>query len=206
MLKDDDRMIFSKVVAFALSSPIDTYRQNMLTHKVPTLRKTGYGMGAGLVASSLVAIPCHKTIAFMEQYQMHDILSVAIGVIVGNIVKIPILYNYKRLQTGLKLTRHVPMNTLHGVMKLSLVEDVIEETVKYAMTKNRLKTGDSSMGRNVVESAMLFSIAYPFDILKNRGLYGMTSIAGGKRDFVSKALHKNIQNALFFHFLKVKSV
>jgi hypothetical protein len=47
----------------------------------------------------------------------------------------------------------------------------------------------------ITESALLFSIAYPFDILKNQGLY---HIKGGKKDFVSKAIHKNLQNVLFF--------
>lgn len=205
MLKDDDRMILSKSVSFAISSPIDTYRQNKLIHKTPTLRKTCNGMGAGFIASSLVAIPCHKTISFLERYQMNDILSVAIGVIVANIFKIPVLYNYKRVQTGLKLTKKVPIGNLKGVMKLSLIEDILEETVKYSLSKKNMKT-EPSLSRNVLESALLFSISYPFDIAKNRGLYGMSHIKGGKKDFASKAIHKNLQNMLFFNLLKVKVV
>lgn len=205
MLKDDDRMILSKSVAFAISSPIDTYRQNTLIHQPPTLRKACYGMGAGLVASSLIAIPCHKTISFLERYQMNEILSVTIGVIVANVFKIPVLYNYKRVQTGLKMTKKVPMRSLKKVMKLSLIEDILEETVKYSLSKKNMTT-ESSLTRNVLESALLFSISYPFDILKNRGLYGMTNIKGGKKDFASKAIHKNLQNVLFFNMLKMKVV
>lgn len=205
MMKDDDRMILSKSVSFAISSPIDTYRQNKLIQKSPTLRKTCNGMGAGLIASSLVAIPCHKTISFLERFQMNEILSVAIGVIVANIFKIPVLYNYKRVQTGLKLTKKVPMGSLKEVVKLSLIEDVLEETVKYSLTKKNM-TAEPSLTRNVLESALLFSISYPFDILKNRGLYGMINIKGGKKDFASKAIHKNLQNMLFFNMLKVKVV
>ena len=206
MLKDDDRMILSKSVSFAISSPIDTYRQNKLIHENPTLRKTCHGMGAGFIAASLVAIPCHKTISFLERYQMNEILSVAIGVMVANIFKVPILYNYKRVQTGLKLTKKVPMQSLKEVMKLSLVEDVLEETVKYSLSKRNMAASESSVVKNVMESALLFSIAYPFDILKNRGLYGMAHIKGGKKDFASKAIHKNLQNVLFFNLLKVKVV
>lgn len=205
MLKDDDRMILSKSVSFAISSPIDTYRQNKLIQKNPTLKKSCSGIGAGLVASSLIAIPCHKTISFLERYQVNEILSVAIGVIVANIFKIPVLYNYKRVQTGLKLTKNVPMGSLKEVMKLSLIEDILEETVKYSLTKKNMTT-ESSLTRNVLESALLFSISYPFDILKNRGLYGMMHIKGGKKDFASKAVHKNLQNMLFFNMLKVKVV
>ena len=205
MLKDDDRMILSKSVSFAISSPIDTYRQNKLIQKSPTLKKSCSGIGAGLVASSLIAIPCHKTISFLERYQVNEILSVAIGVIVANIFKIPVLYNYKRVQTGLKLTKNVPMGSLKEVMKLSLIEDILEETVKYSLTKKNMTT-ESSLTRNVLESALLFSISYPFDILKNRGLYGMMHIKGGKKDFASKAVHKNLQNMLFFNMLKVKVV
>jgi len=206
MLKDDDRMILSKSVSFAISSPIDTYRQNKLIHETPTLRKTCHGVGAGLIASSMVAYPCHKTISFLERYQMNEILSVAIGVIVANVFKIPVLYNYKRVQTGLKLTKNVPMGSLKEVMKLSLVEDILEETVKYTLSKKNMTAAEPSLTRNVLESALLFSISYPFDILKNRGLYGMSNIKGGKKDFASKAIHKNLQNMLFFNMLKVKVV
>tara|TARA_Y100000389_G_scaffold205144_1_gene264050 strand:- start:8438 stop:9055 length:618 start_codon:yes stop_codon:yes gene_type:complete len=205
MLKDDDRMILSKSVAFAISSPIDTYRQNKLIHKNPTLKKSCFGMGAGFIASSLVAIPCHKTISFLERYQMNEIVSVSIGVIVANIFKIPILYNYKRIQTGLKLTKKVPMNTLKEVMKLCLVEDILEETVKYSLSKKNMTT-ESSLTRNALESVLLFSISYPFDIIKNRGMYGLAHIKGGKKDFASKAIHKNLQNVLFFNMLKLKIV
>ena len=180
MLKDDDRMILSKSVSFAISSPIDTYRQNKLIQKSPTLKKSCSGIGAGLVASSLIAIPCHKTISFLERYEVNEVLSVAIGVIVANIFKIPVLYNYKRVQTGLKLTKKVPMGNLKEVMKLSLIEDILEETVKYSLTKKNMTT-EPSLTRNVLESALLFSISYPFDILKNRGLYGMMHIKGGRK-------------------------
>lgn len=197
-MKDDDKIIMSKTLAFAISSPIDTYRQNKLTHNAPTLKKTYAGIGTGIVASSLIAIPCHKTISFLEKVEMNELLSVSIGVLIANIFKIPILYNYRRVQTGLKITKKVPMNKLREVMKVSLIEDVLEETVKYNISKKRMNAGESTVMRNIIESVMLFSIAYPFDIIKNRGIYDMAHIRGGKKDFVSKAMHKNIQNVLFF--------
>lgn len=201
-LKDEDKIILSKSLAFSISSPIDTYRQNTLVQKPVTLRKTCIGVSSGLFVSSLISIPCHKTIAFLEDRNMSGIFAVAIGVVMANIVKIPVIYNYKKLQTGVKLTKSIPFNNLKNVMKLSLIEDVIEESVKYTISKNKINNPDGSTWKmTLLESALLFSIAYPFDILKNRGLYGIAKLNGSKRDFASKVVHKNMQNVLFFHLL-----
>lgn len=225
-LKEDDKIIVSKSLAFSISSPIDTFRQNALIKKPVTMRKTCIGIGTGLLVSSLISIPCHKTISYLEQYNMNQLLSVAIGVIIANIVKIPIIYNYKKIQTGIKLTKNIPMNNLKNVMKISLVEDVIEETVKYTISKKKIASSEkvssntntsmsikekipsteksfsrSSWKRTLLESALLFSLSYPFDILKNRGLYGIANLGGSKIDFASKVAHKNLQNILFLQLL-----
>jgi len=220
-LKEDDKIIVSKSLAFCISSPIDTFRQNGLIDKPMTLKKTCIGMGTGLLVSSLIAIPCHKTISYLEQYNMNQLLSVAIGVVIANVVKIPIIYNYKKIQTGIKLTKSIPMSNLKNVMKISLIEDVIEETVKYTISKNKIASSEkissntnteeipsteksasrSSWKRTLLESALLFSLSYPFDILKNRGLYGIANLSGSKIDFVSKVAHKNLQNVLFLQLL-----
>lgn len=201
-LKDEDKIILSKSLAFSISSPIDTYRQNTLVQKPVTLRKTCIGVSSGLFVSSLISIPCHKTIAFLEERNINDILAVVLGVIMANIVKIPVIYNYKKLQTGVKLTKNFPLNDLKNVIKLSLIEDVIEESVKYTISKNKInKPSESTWKMTLLESALLFSLSYPFDILKNRGLYGIAKLNGSKRDFASKVMHKNMQNVLFFHLL-----
>ena len=226
-LKEDDKIIVSKSLAFSISSPIDTFRQNALIEKPVTMRKTCIGMGTGLLVSSLISIPCHKTISYLEQYNMNQLLSVAAGVIIANVVKIPIIYNYKKIQTGIKLTKSIPMSSLKNVMKISLIEDVIEETVKYTISKNKIASSEkissntntsmsttekipstvksanstSSWKRTLLESALLFSLSYPFDILKNRGLYGIANLSGSKIDFASKVAHKNLQNVLFLQLL-----
>lgn len=201
-LKEDDKIIVSKSLAFSISSPIDTFRQNALIDKPVTMKKTCIGMGSGLLVSSLISIPCHKTISYLEQYNLNQLVSVALGVVIANIVKIPIIYNYKKIQTGIKMTKSIPMSNLRNVMKISLIEDVIEESIKYNISKKKIvKKSDSTMGNTLLESALLFSLSYPFDILKNRGLYGIANLSGSKIDFASKVAHKNLQNVLFLQLL-----
>ena len=201
-LKEDDKIIVSKSLAFSISSPIDTFRQNALIDKPVTMKKTCIGMGSGLLVSSLISIPCHKTISYLEQYNLNQLVSVALGVVIANIVKIPIIYNYKKIQTGIKMTKSIPMSNLRNVMKISLIEDVIEESIKYNISKKKIvKKSDSTMGNTLLESALLFSLSYPFDILKNRGLYGIANLSGNKIDFASKVAHKNLQNVLFLQLL-----
>lgn len=204
-LKDDDKMIVSKSLAFSISSPIDTFRQNTLLKKPLTIKKTCIGVGSGLLVSSLITIPCHKTISFLEKHNINQLLSIAIGVLVANIVKIPIIYNYKKIQTGIKLTKHIPMNKIKNVMKISLIEDVVEESIKYTLSKKKISSSEnktkSSLTQTIFESALLFSLSYPFDILKNRNIYNIANLNGNKLDFVSKVMHKNIQNILFLQLL-----
>lgn len=212
-LKEDDKIIVSKSLAFCISSPIDTFRQNALIEKPITMKKTFIGMGAGLIVSSLISIPCHKTISYLEQYNINQLLSVTIGVLIANIVKIPIIYNYKKIQTGIKVTKSIPLSNLKNVMKISLIEDVIEESLKYTISRKRISeklspttekiasTNEPPWKRTLLESALLFSLSYPFDILKNRGLYGIANLNGSKLDFASKVAHKNLQNVLFLQLL-----
>jgi len=97
------------------------------------------------------------------------------------------------------------MNNLKNVMKISLIEDIIEESIKYTLSKKRIaaekSTVESSWKTTLLESALLFTLSYPFDILKNRGLYGISNLNGNKLDFASKVVHKNLQNVLFLQIL-----
>ena len=207
-LKEDDKIIVSKSVAFCISSPIDTFRQNVLIKKPVTMKKVFSGIGTSLIVSSLISIPCHKTISYLEQYNINQLISVTIGVLIANVVKIPIIYNYKKIQTGIKITKCITINNLKNVMKISLIEDVIEESIKYTISKKRItsseklsSTNEHSLKRTLLESALLFSLSYPFDILKNRGLYGIVNLNGSKLDFASKVAHKNLQNVMFLQLI-----
>lgn len=203
-LKEDDKIIVAKSLAFSISSPIDTFRQNTLIKKPFTLKKTCIGMSSGLLSSSLISVTCHKTISYLEKYNVNQFLSVAIGVLMANIVKIPIIYNYKKIQTGIKLTKYIPFNNLKNVMKISLLEDIIEESIKYALSKRKIRSTDKPdfLWKNtLIESGLLFSLSYPFDILKNRGVYGISNLNGNKLDFASKIIHKNFQNIMFLQLI-----
>jgi hypothetical protein len=203
-LKEDDKIIVAKSLAFSISSPIDTFRQNILIKKPFTLKKTCIGMSSGLLSSSLISVTCHKTISYLEKYNINQLLSVAIGVLMANVVKIPIIYNYKKVQTGIKLTRCIPFNNLKNVMKISLIEDIIEESIKYTLSKKRMKTTNNTESlweSTLLESGLLFSLSYPFDILKNRGVYGISNLNGNKLDFATKVLHKNLQNVMFLQLI-----
>ena len=203
-LKEDDRIIVAKSLSFSMSSPIDTFRQNTLIKKPFTLKKTCIGMGTGLLSSLLISTTCHKTISYLEKYNINQFLSVAIGVLMANIVKIPIIYNYKKIQTGIKITKCIPINNLKNVMKISIIEDIIEESIKYTLSKKRIASTEKKhfLWKNtLLESGLLFSLSYPFDILKNRGMYGISNLNVNKLDFVSKVIHKNLQNIMFLQLI-----
>jgi hypothetical protein len=203
--KEDDKLIAAKSVAFSLSSPIDTFRQNTLTKRKISLVKVINGVFTGLISATCITTPCHKTIsAFDSNNNCCQIVAVFCGVLIASIIKTPIMYNYKRVQIGMKMTTKIPMKSLKNVASISLVEDVIEESVKYTLYKYRLRNKSThTLVQTCAESFLLFAISYPFDILKNRGMYGISNLKGDKLDFISKAIHKNLQNVFFFQLLTV---
>jgi len=200
--KDDDRMILAKTLSFSLSSPIDTFRQNILTKRKPSFEKTINSIFTGFITSACITIPCHKTIYALENNRCCQVVAVALGVLIASLVKTPILYNYKRVQVGLRMTTKIPIKSLKDVASVNLVEDIIEESVKYTLSRNRMRTNTKhSFSQTCAESVLLFTLTYPFDIMKNRGMYGICDLKGNKLDFVLKAMHKNLQNMIFFNLL-----
>lgn len=202
--KDDDRMILAKSLSFSLSSPIDTFRQNILTKRKPSLEKTVTGVFTGFITAACITIPCHKTIYALENNRCCQVVAVALGVLIASLIKTPIIYNYKRIQVGMRMTTKIPLKSLKDVASINLVEDIIEESVKYTLSRNRMRRTDTSthtFAQTCAESVLLFTLSYPFDIMKNRGMYGICDLKGNKLDFVSKAMHKNLQNVIFFNLL-----
>ena len=53
----------------------------------------------------------------------------------ANIVKIPIIYNYKKINRY-KVNKMYSINN-SNVMKISLLEDIIEESIKYAYQREK---------------------------------------------------------------------
>jgi hypothetical protein len=200
--KDDNRLIVAKSLSFSLASPIDTLRQNILTKRKPSFEKTINGVLAGIISTACITIPCHKTISALENNKCCQVVAVAAGVLIGSLIKTPVIYNYKRIQVGLRMTTKIPMKSLKDVASINLVEDIIEESIKYMLSRNRMRRDTKhNFAQSCAESVILFTIAYPFDIMKNRGMHGMCDLKGNKLDFISKAMHKNMQNMIFFNLL-----
>jgi predicted PurR-regulated permease PerM len=169
----------------------------------PTLKKMINGIFTSFITGACISFPCHKTIAFCEQMKLNQLLSVTLGVIAANIVKTPIIFNYKRVQIGMKMINKIPFSNVSQVVKLNLLEDIIEESAKYTMAKYKMQNKEhNTFIRNFGESILLFALCYPLDIFKNKKIYGINILKANKNDFLTKALHKNVQNILFFRMLK----
>tara|TARA_B100000405_G_scaffold302836_1_gene267304 strand:- start:5509 stop:6177 length:669 start_codon:yes stop_codon:yes gene_type:complete len=209
--KEHDHIIACKSVSYALSSPIDTFRQNRLLLRPMTMRKLVKGGISAYGASFCIAYPCHKVMALCsEKFNMKNVAPIIFGVLVANIVKTPILMNHKSFQTGLSLTKKFNVNTVKEVIKISMVEDVIEESAKFAFARYNMKQRSDTTNINsshnkmlicCLQAAALFSISYPFDVLKNRRMYSTANINVSSSDFFVKAIHKNIQNMMFFSMI-----
>ncbi len=200
--KEHDRIIACKSASYALSSPLDTLRQNKLLSRSVTLGKLARGGISAYCASFCIAYPCHKVMALCtEHFDLKSLAPIVIGVLVANVVKTPILIRHKSIQTGLSLSKRISSN-VKDVIKISVVEDIIEESTKYAFAKHNMKsiTTDTTnkLFVSCLQAAALFCISYPFDIQKNIRFYSSRNLKASSHDFVLKALQKNVQNAMFF--------
>lgn len=200
--KEHDRIIACKAASYAFSSPLDTFRQNRLLSRSVTLGKFAKGAISAYCASFCIAYPCHKVMAFCtEHLDLKSCAPVIFGVLVANVVKTPILINHKSIQTGLSLSKKISSN-VKDVIKISVVEDVIEESAKYAFARHNMESFTTDTSNKLLvcclQAAALFCISYPFDIQKNMRFYSSRNLQVSSHDFVLKALQKNVQNAIFF--------
>lgn len=205
--RKNEKIILSKSIAFALSSPIDTVRQNILTKNTIKPSRIIKSIPHGFIASFLISLPCHTTINILENTIDNEIFAIILGVLVANTIKIPIIYNYKKVQTGMQvINKNKKLKSISNIIKISACEDIIEESIKYNFAKQKLsdsKTQNTIFTNDYFQSLILFSIVYPFDILKNKGFYNMSKIKASKYDFCMKATHKNLQNILLFQILRI---
>ncbi len=209
---EHNHIIASKSASYALSSPIDTFRQNRLLSRPMTMSKLVKGGISAYCASFCIAYPCHKIMALCtEHLNMKSVAPIVFGVLIANVVKMPILINHKSVQTGLSLSKKFNLNKMKEVIKISMVEDVMEESAKFAFARynmNHETTNINLPNRMLIsclQAAALFSISYPFDVLKNRRMYSTADINVSSSDFFVKALHKNIQNVMFFSMVSGKN-
>lgn len=195
----DELIVLSKSISTSLSSPIDTLRQNYITRRGVTFNKVRNGVFVSFISSFLITYPCQKIISFCQNRDMNQVLSVVVGVCLSNAIKSPIVYNYKRVQTGMGLTARIPLKNMSKVYGMSLIEDVLEECVRYTFT-NKNKS-EHSFHNSCRQSFTLFSLSYPFDLLKNREYHGIRNLKASKLDITTKVVHKNLQHLMYFQIL-----
>lgn len=210
-----ENIVKSKILAFSLTSPIDTVRQNIIVAKRITSKKLTTSIIGSALSCFMIASPCHLTMNAIEsRFRTENLWSESIpliaGVIIGNAFKLPVMYYYKRFQTGVKLSNGIPKGTFTKLLKVSLAEDVIEESAKMFTSKramlrkeNRNRTYNSDLLHTFIDMTLLFAIAYPFDVLKNKNFHNMTSLVITTDDFLLKAAHKNLQNVAFLSFISI---
>lgn len=191
-------MILSKTLSYTLSSSLDTFRQNRLMNLPLNFTKLRNSLCYSTFGGFAISTSCHKVIEACENSNMNTFLSVAIGVIIANFIKTPIVYNYKRIQTGLKPLLKFPKQNFTNIMKINLFEDIVEESAKYTLAKYRIKNKNEN--NLFIDSLVLFSLSYPFDLIKSSNIYNK-SIKGDPYDFCFRFLHKNIQNMIYLKTL-----
>lgn len=189
-----NKIILCKTCSFMLCSPIDTLRQNKLVNMKVTRNKLFKSIGVGGLSALCMSTTCQKTIDFCEKKEFNYILSVSLAVLLTSIVKVPLIYNYKRIQVGMK-PMLPPLSKSKSIFKLNILEDIIEEGYKYHVVKNNSKNP-------LFDSVIIFSLSYPFDIIKNRSVL-KNSINGSVKDFMHKAVYKTVQNLVFLNMTKI---
>ena len=196
--KKTNDMIIAKTLSYTLTSSLDTYRQNRLLNLPINLKKIRNGSIYATCGGFAISASCHKVIEFCESNHFNTFLSVALGVLFANIIKTPLVYNYKRVQIGIKPLFNFPKENFKNVLKLNIIEDIIEETAKYTLSNHRLKNKND---KNVLfDSLLLFSLCYPFDVIKNANVYNKC-IKGDLCDFGFRFIHKNVQNMIYLKTL-----
>lgn len=189
-----NKIILCKTCSFMICSPIDTLRQNKLVNMKLTKSKLLKSIGYGGLSALCMSTTCQKSIEFCEKHKFNYILSVSLAVLLTSMVKVPLVYNYKRIQIGLK-PMLPPLSNSKSIFKLNIIEDIVEEGYKYHLVKNNSKNP-------LFDSMVIFSLSYPFDIMKNRTIL-KDSINGSVKDFAHKAVYKNVQNLSFLNMIKL---
>ena len=202
LTKDQHRNIIkAKIGSFMLSSPIDTWRQNKLLLKPLTPGKIARGVVSSSIASTVISVPCHYSMIHLDNMKINGVVSFAIGIMVANLFKVPAVFYHKRCQTGMALRTVLPKSIWKNVIKLSIIEDLIEEGAKNHFSKLNMNSSEEVKRETVIlQGLTLFMLAYPFDVLKNRSYYN-TALKISKNDFAKKALYKNFQNMSFLSLI-----
>lgn len=188
-----NKLILCKTLAFTFSSPIDTWRQNKLVKKKISKKKIIRSALYGAASTLCISGTCHKTMEYCESKEMNQYQTILTSVFVTSLIKTPITFNYRRIQSGLPFI--IPKYTqIRNLVSLNFIEDIFEEGLKYQLVKNN--------NTNALNNAvLLFILMYPFDIMKTNQVLKL-NLRGSYRDMLHKALYKNVQNYTFFQLCK----
>ena len=180
-------IIFAKTVAGTLASPIDTIRQNRMNGSKLTAQKVVKAGATASLSSFVLSATCHKMAQYCEDVEgMRPDIAIVAGVISVACVKPPMLMLHKGVQTGLR-TRM----SWSKIMGISLVEDVVEESIKYGMSLSKEKRN------SFTDSAVLCAVTYPFDLMKNTFIYSRKMLPK-LSDIAIKVGYKMTSNVLYF--------
>ena len=187
------KLIYSRTLAYTITSPIDTVRQNMLVQANITQSKFINGL---VYASGMTVTLSNICYSMIDTPGTNIVKSLIIGLFFMNLISTPLIYNYKRVLTGLPIEiRNLGKNK--RLFMLSLLDDIGEEILKYLLST---KIPNGHFRNKFIDSLLIILLTYPTDIIKNRITYD-TPLIISKWDPFIKITHKFLQTFLFFKIL-----
>ena len=185
-----NKLIYSRTLAYTITSPIDTVRQNMLVQRNITRPKlvNGFVYASGMTVT--LSNICYGLIGTTNANIMRSLI---IGLFFMNFISTPLIYNYKRVVTGLPM-EIINIGRNKKLFILSLLDDIMEEGLKYFLST---KFPSSPYRNKLIDTLLIILFTYPTDIIKNRITYN-SSLTITQWDPIIKVSHKFIQTYLFF--------
>ena len=193
IVSNKHRLIFSRTVAYTLTSPIDTIRLNLLVNRNITKKKliNGFTYATGMTVT--LSNVCYSMVNENNNNALRSILT---GVFLMNFISTPLIYNYKRVLTGHPM-KLININKSKALFALSMFDDFVEEGLKFYLSKYHI----NNPGRNkFIDSILIILFTYPTDIIKNIITYDK-NLEVPKYDLFIRIFHKMFQSYIFFKML-----
>ena len=193
IVSNKHRLIFSRTVAYTLTSPIDTIRLNLLVNRNITKKKliNGFTYATGMTVT--LSNVCYSMVNENNNNALRSILT---GVFLMNFISTPLIYNYKRVLTGHPM-KLININKSKALFALSMFDDFVEEGLKFYLSKYHI----NNPGRNkFIDSILIILFTYPTDIIKNIKTYDK-NLEVPKYDLFIRIFHKMFQSYIFFKML-----
>ena len=193
IVSNKHRLIFSRTIAYTITSPIDTIRLNLLVNRNITKKKliNGFTYATGMTVT--LSNVCYSMVNENNNNALRSILT---GVFLMNFISTPLIYNYKRVLTGHPM-KLIDLNKSKALFALSMFDDFVEEGLKFYLSKYHI----NNPGRNkFIDSILIILFTYPTDIIKNRITYDK-NLEVPKYDLFIRIFHKMFQSYIFFKML-----